>query len=79
MNWKFRIKIFVQRDAYEWDDVENGITIPTKDGKPKTIKEFSPEEINFLNHNAKAMNSLLSGMAPTELRNVFACTSAKQI
>lgn len=63
----------------EWDAVENGFTVPMKDGKPKTIKELTPEEISSLNHNARAMNSLLNGMEDTELCKVSACTTAKQI
>ncbi|XP_074346374.1 uncharacterized protein LOC141685153 [Apium graveolens] len=78
-DWKFRMKIFLQRDAYECDAVENGITIPMKEGKPKPLKDLSPEEVNALNYNAKAMNALLSGMAATELRKVSACTTPKQI
>ena len=78
-DWKFRMKIFLQRDAYEWDAVENGINIPMKDGKPKPLKDLSTEQVSALNYNAKAMNALLSGMAPTELRKVSACTTAKQI
>ena len=78
-DWKFRMKIFLQRDAFEWDVVENGVNIPMTDGKPKNVKELTPDEINSLNFNARAMNSLLNGMASTELRKVSACTSAKQI
>ena len=78
-DWKFRMKIFLQRDTFEWDVVENGVNIPMTDGKPKNVKELTPEEINSLNFNARAMNSLLNGMASTELRKVSACTSAKQI
>ncbi|XP_074347328.1 uncharacterized protein LOC141686177 [Apium graveolens] len=66
------MKIFLQRDAYEWDVVENGITTPMKYGKPKPLKDLSAEEVNALNYNAKAMNALLSGMAATELRKVSA-------
>ncbi|XP_074343062.1 uncharacterized protein LOC141680857 [Apium graveolens] len=50
-----------------------------KEGKPKPLKDLSPEEVNALNYNAKAMNALLSGMAATELCKVSACTTAKQI
>ncbi|XP_074351912.1 uncharacterized protein LOC141691066 [Apium graveolens] len=50
-----------------------------KDGKPKPLKDLSPEEVNALNYNAKAMNALLSGMAATKPRKVSACTTAKQI
>ena len=78
-DWKFRMKIFLQRDAFEWDAVENGFTIPMKEGKPKSLKDLSPEEVNAMNSNAKAMNSLLNGMVATELRKVSACTTAKQI
>ncbi|KAL8097156.1 hypothetical protein AgCh_030309 [Apium graveolens] len=78
-DWKFRMKIFLQRDAFEWDAVENGFTIPIKEGKPKYLKDLSPEEVNAMNSNAKAMNSLLNGLVATELRKVSACTTAKQI
>ncbi|KAL8145281.1 hypothetical protein AgCh_003468 [Apium graveolens] len=78
-DWKFRMKKFLQRDAFEWDAVENGFTIPMKEGKPKSLKDLSPEEVNAMNSNAKAMNSLLNGMVATELRKVLACTTAKQI
>ncbi|KAL8099137.1 hypothetical protein AgCh_031715 [Apium graveolens] len=61
-DWKFRMKIFLQRDAFEWDAVENGFTIPMKDEKPKPLKDLSHEEVNAMNSNAKAMNSLLNGM-----------------
>ncbi|KAL8108650.1 hypothetical protein AgCh_024925 [Apium graveolens] len=67
------------RDAFEWDAVENGFTTPMKDGKPKSLKDLSPEEVNAMNSNAKAMNSLLNCMVATELRKVSACTTAKQI
>ncbi|XP_074346239.1 uncharacterized protein LOC141685011 [Apium graveolens] len=73
------MKIFLQRDAYEWDVVENGITTLIKYGKLKPLKDLSTEEVNALNYNAKVMNALLSRMAPTELRKVSACTMAKQI
>ncbi|KAL8157755.1 hypothetical protein AgCh_002454 [Apium graveolens] len=78
-DWKFRMKIILQRDAFEWDVVENGFTTPMKDGKPKSLKDLSPEEVNAMNSNAKAMNSLLNGMVATELRKVSACTTTKQI
>ncbi|XP_074336561.1 uncharacterized protein LOC141673720 [Apium graveolens] len=78
-DWKFHMKIFLQRDAFEWDAIENGFIIPMKDGKPKSIKDLSPEEVNAMNSNAKAMNSLINGMVATELRKVSACTTAKQI
>ena len=78
-DWKFQMKIFLQRDIFEWDVVENGITIPMKDGKPKPVKELTPEEVNSINYNARAMNSLLNGLCSTELRKVSACTTAKQI
>ncbi|KAL8090878.1 hypothetical protein AgCh_040088 [Apium graveolens] len=68
-----------KRDAFEWDAVENGFTILTKEGKPKSLKDLSPEEVNAMNSNAKAMNSLLNGMVATKLRKVSACTTAKQI
>ncbi|KAL8132289.1 hypothetical protein AgCh_007965 [Apium graveolens] len=78
-DWKFRMKIFLQRDAFEWDAVENGFTTPMKEGKPKSLKDLSPEEVNAMNSNAKAMNSLLNGMVAIELRKISACTTAKQI
>ncbi|KAL8158264.1 hypothetical protein AgCh_002819 [Apium graveolens] len=78
-DWKFRMKIFLQRDAFEWDAVENGFTIPMKEGKPKSLKDLSPEEVNAMNSIVKAMNSLLNDMVATELRKVSACTTAKQI
>ncbi|XP_074342862.1 uncharacterized protein LOC141680571 [Apium graveolens] len=78
-DWKFRIKIFLRRDACGCDAVENGIQVPMKDGKPKYLKEVSPEEVNSLNHNARAMNSLLNGMVATELRKISACITTKQI
>ncbi|KAL8111789.1 hypothetical protein AgCh_019472 [Apium graveolens] len=78
-DWKFQMKIFLRRDAFEWDAVENGFTIPMKEGKPKSLKDLSPEEVNAMNSNAKAMNSLLNGMVATELRKVSACTTSKQI
>ncbi|KAK1391542.1 hypothetical protein POM88_010598 [Heracleum sosnowskyi] len=78
-DWKFRMKFFLQKDVYEWDAVENGIIIPMKDGKPKPVKELTADEVNSLNYNARAMNSLLNGLSSTELRKVSACTSAKQV
>ena len=78
-DWKFHMKIFLQRDIFEWDAVENGIIVSMKDGKPKPIKDLTPEEVNSLNYNARAMNSLLNGTVATELRKVLACTTAKQI
>ncbi|KAL8107400.1 hypothetical protein AgCh_023970 [Apium graveolens] len=78
-DWKFQIKIFLQHDAFEWDAVEKGFTIPMKERKPKSLKDLSPEEVNAMNSNAKAMNSLLNGMVATELRKVSVCTTAKQI
>jgi hypothetical protein len=78
-DWKFMMKIFLQKDTYEWDAVENGITIPMKDGKPKLVKDLTADEVNALNSNARAMNSLLNGLCSTKLRKVSACTSAKQI
>ena len=51
-DWKFMMKIFLQKDTYEWDAVENGITIPMRDGKPKPVKELTTDEINSLNYNA---------------------------
>ncbi|KAK1385647.1 CCHC-type domain-containing protein [Heracleum sosnowskyi] len=78
-DWKFRMKIFLQKDSYEWDAVENGIIIPMKDGKPTPVKELTTDEVNSLNYNARAMNSLLNGLSSTELRKVSACTSAKQV
>lgn len=78
-DWKFLIKIFLQRDTYEWDAVENGITIPMKDGKPIPVKDLTADEVNVLNYNARAMNSLLNGLCATELRKVSSCTSAKQV
>ncbi|KAL8116532.1 hypothetical protein AgCh_022884 [Apium graveolens] len=68
-----------QRDAFEWDVVENGFSIPMKDGKPKSHKNLSPEKVNAMNSNAKAINSLLNGMVATKLRKVSACTTAKHI
>ncbi|XP_074342379.1 uncharacterized protein LOC141679918 [Apium graveolens] len=50
-----------------------------REGNPKPLKDLSPEEVNALNYNAKAMNALLSGMAATELYKVSACTTTKQI
>ncbi|XP_063945855.1 uncharacterized protein LOC135151372 [Daucus carota subsp. sativus] len=73
------MKIFLQKDTYEWDAVENGITIPMRDGKPKPVKELTTDEVNSLNYNARAMNSLLNGLCATELRKVSACTSAKLV
>ncbi|KAL8110821.1 hypothetical protein AgCh_026528 [Apium graveolens] len=48
-------------------------------GKPKSLKDLSPEEVNAMNSNAKAMNSLRNGIVAIELRKVSACTTAKQI
>ncbi|XP_074352229.1 uncharacterized protein LOC141691385 [Apium graveolens] len=77
-DWKFLMKIFLQRDAFEWDAIKNGFTIPMKDGKPKYLKELSLKEVNAMNSNAKDMNSLFNGMVATELQKVSACTTAKQ-
>ncbi|KAL8110820.1 hypothetical protein AgCh_026527 [Apium graveolens] len=48
-------------------------------GKPKSLKDLSPEEVNAMNSNAKAMNSLRNGIVAIELRKVSACTTAKKI
>ncbi|XP_074352307.1 receptor-like protein 6 [Apium graveolens] len=68
----------LKRDAFEWDVVENGFTIPMKDGKPKSLKDLSPEEVNAMNSNAKAMNSLLNGMKGHFKKNCYKLKNKKK-
>ncbi|KAL8157804.1 hypothetical protein AgCh_002496 [Apium graveolens] len=62
-----------------WKNCIRNVRDKSKDGKPKPLKDLSPEEVNAMNSNVKAMNSLFNGMVTTELRKVSACTTAKQI
>lgn len=78
--WKFRMKIYLQRDPWEWWVVENGpfVAIDEK-GKEKKLEDMDASEILKSSYNAKAMNTLLCGMVQSEVDKISSCETAKDM
>ena len=78
--WKFRMRIYLKRDPWEWWVVENGPVVPRRDdGTPKILLEMDSTEIYMVSYDSKAMNTLLSGMVQSEIDKVSSCNTAKEM
>ena len=71
--WRKRMKYYLMAQGYEiWQIIEDGF-IPTK--TPPIDKSDKRLYVN----NAKAMNTILSGLRETKFLKVMQCKSAKEI
>jgi hypothetical protein len=83
--WKNRMKIFLtSQDVGTLKSITYGYTPPvcTNEQKEIVLKElcnFTKEDNQDMQTNAKAMNSLICAIDPNEFNKISSCTTAKEI
>ena len=69
--WKFRMKIYLQKDPFEWYAVETGFPTPIDtEGFTKSLFDMDDKE---------TMNTILSGLSQIELDKVSSCKTSKEM